>query len=48
MAKGYVFTNANFTDLDEFATYQPLSMKAIEAYGDKFLVRGGRSEAFED
>jgi len=23
-------------------------MKAIEAYGGKFLVRGGRSEAFED
>jgi uncharacterized protein (DUF1330 family) len=22
-------------------------MKAIEAYGGKFLVRGGRSEAFE-
>ncbi|MFK4447107.1 uncharacterized protein (DUF1330 family) [Caballeronia udeis] len=48
MAKGYVFMNANFTDPDKFPTYQPFSMKAMEAYGGKFLVRGGRSEAFED
>jgi uncharacterized protein (DUF1330 family) len=47
MAKNYVFMNAYLTDPDKFAAYQPLSMKAIEAYGGKFLVHGGRSEAFE-
>jgi len=47
MTKGYVFMNANVTDSEKFAAYQPLSMQAIEAYGGKFLVRGGRSEAFE-
>ena len=47
MTKGYVFMNANVTDPERFAAYQPLSMQAIEAYGGKFLVRGERSEALE-
>ena len=47
MAKNYVFMNANPTDPDKFAAHQPLSMKAIESYGGKFLVRGERSKAFE-
>jgi len=47
MAKGYISMNANPTDPDKYSVYQPLSMKAIDAYGGKFLVRGERSEAFE-
>jgi uncharacterized protein (DUF1330 family) len=47
MTKGYVFMNANVTGREKFAANQPLSMRAIEAYGGKFLMRGARSEAFE-
>ncbi len=47
MAKGYISMNANPTDPDKFTAYQPLAMHAIDAYGGKFLVRSGRSEAFE-
>jgi uncharacterized protein (DUF1330 family) len=39
--------NANVTGPEKFAAYQPLSMQAIEAYGGKFLVRGGQSGALE-
>jgi uncharacterized protein (DUF1330 family) len=38
-----VFMSANSTDPDKYSVYQPLSMHAIDAYGGKFLVRGGRS-----
>ncbi|MEA3104268.1 DUF1330 domain-containing protein [Caballeronia mineralivorans] len=47
MTKGYVFMNANVTDPERFAAYQPLSMQAIEAYGGKFLVRSAQSEALK-
>ena len=42
-----VFVSTNPTDPDKYSVYQPLSMKSIEPYGGKFLVRGERSEAFE-
>ncbi|MFT4432499.1 hypothetical protein [Caballeronia sp. 15715] len=37
---------ASHTDPDKFARLQSLILKAIEAYGGKFLVREGRSGAF--
>jgi uncharacterized protein (DUF1330 family) len=47
MPKGYVVVNANVTDPEKYAGYAPLAAKAIEAFGGRYLARGGKSETLE-
>ena len=47
MAKGYVIVNANVTDPEKYAEYRPLAAAAIEAFGGRYLARGGKSETLE-
>jgi len=47
MAKGYWIAALDIEDGESFARYGPLSTRAVEAYGGRFLVRGGRSEQKE-
>jgi uncharacterized protein (DUF1330 family) len=47
MPKGYVIVNANVTDPEKYAGYGPLASKAVEAFGGRYLARGGKSETLE-
>jgi uncharacterized protein (DUF1330 family) len=47
MPKGYVIVNANVTDPEKYAGYAPLAAKAVEAFGGRYLARGGKSETLE-
>ena len=47
MAKGYWIAHITVTDPERYADYVRLDSPVIEAYGGRFLVRGGRSIAPE-
>jgi len=43
----YVILDITVTDLDLFEEYKNLAPATIEAYGGKYLARGGQAEALE-
>ena len=45
--KGYWIVRANVLDLDGFKQYLSRSKPAVEEFGGKYIVRGGRSENVE-
>jgi uncharacterized protein (DUF1330 family) len=47
MKKGYLLVRLSVTDKNIFEKYPPLSSIAMEKYGGKYLVRGGRFEVLE-
>ncbi|WP_288367934.1 DUF1330 domain-containing protein [uncultured Marinobacter sp.] len=47
MAKAYWIANVTVTNPDNYADYQILAPKAFQAYGARFIARGGRNEALE-
>ncbi len=46
-AKGYVIAQIKVTDPDLYPTYVEKVLPTIEAFGGRFLVRGGKSNSFE-
>ena len=47
MKKGYIIVRLSVTDKDMFQKYPPLSSFAMEKYGGKYLIRGGKFEILE-
>jgi uncharacterized protein (DUF1330 family) len=47
MPKAYVLVEMAVTDPEAFEAYRPLAAKACEAYGGRYLARGGRTELRE-
>jgi uncharacterized protein (DUF1330 family) len=47
MPKAYVLVEMAVTDPEAFEAYKPLAAKACEAYGGRYLARGGRTELLE-
>jgi len=47
MKKGYVIVRINIKNNEIFQQYPPLSTKAVEKFGGKYLVRGGAFEIME-
>ena len=44
---GYVIVDLQVTDPDKFAKYRELVPPIIEAYGGKYIIRGGEHEVVE-
>ena len=47
MKKGYLIIRINISDIELFQQYPPLSTKAVEKFGGKYLIRGGKFEVVE-
>jgi uncharacterized protein (DUF1330 family) len=47
MPKGYVIAHANVTDPEKWAQYAAATKAALDKYGGKPIVRGGRCETTE-
>ena len=47
MKKGYLIIRINISDTELFQQYPPLSTKAVEKFGGKYLIRGGKFEVVE-
>ena len=47
MKKGYIIVRLSVTDSDLFQEYPPLSSIAMEKYGGKYLIRGGKFDVLE-
>ncbi len=47
MAKGYWIAHIDVTDMEGFRDYIPMSTRAVEESGGRFLVRGGSAESAE-
>tara|TARA_B100001093_G_scaffold467439_1_gene486650 strand:- start:266 stop:556 length:291 start_codon:yes stop_codon:yes gene_type:complete len=47
MKKGYIIVRISVNDKDVFQKYPPLSSSAMEKYGGKYLIRGGRFNVLE-
>ena len=47
MKKGYLIVRINISDTELFQQYPPLSTKAVEKFGGKYLIRGGTFEVVE-
>lgn len=45
--KGYVIVDVSITDPVEYDAYRKLTPAAVEAYGGKFIVRGGQTVSLE-
>jgi uncharacterized protein (DUF1330 family) len=45
--KAFLIANIEVSDAETYKQYLPLSSKAVEAYGGRFLVRGGKPFAPE-
>jgi len=43
----YVIANVHITDESGYAVYREMVAPTIEAYGGRYLVRGGRAERLE-
>jgi uncharacterized protein (DUF1330 family) len=46
-AKGYLVVESKLTDLATYEKYKSLAGAAIEQYGGRYLVRGGKAEILE-
>ena len=47
MKKGYLIVRINIKNVELFQQYPPLSTKAVEKFGGKYLIRGGAFEIME-
>jgi uncharacterized protein (DUF1330 family) len=47
MAKAYVICRITVTDPEVYGRYRELSSAAMDQYGGRYLVRGGKSEVLE-
>ena len=47
MKKGYLIIRINISDTKLFQQYPPLSTKAVEKFGGKYFIRGGKFEVVE-
>ena len=47
MKKGYVIVRINIKNAELFQQYPPLSTKAVEKFGGKYLIRGGAFDVVE-
>ena len=47
MKKGYLIVRINIKDAELFQQYPPLSTKAVEKFGGKYLIRGGTFDVVE-
>lgn len=47
MALGYVIAQINVTDPQAYPAYVKKVLPTIEAFGGRFLVRGGQAESYE-
>ena len=47
MKKGYLIVRINIKDAELFQQYPPLSTKAVEKFGGKYLIRGGTYDVVE-
>ena len=47
MPKGYMIVRMTVTDPETYKHYAELASAAVQRYGARFLVRGGRQEAVE-
>ena len=47
MKKGYLIIRINIINVELFQQYPPLSTKAVEKFGGKYLIRGGAFEIME-
>ena len=47
MKKGYLIVRINISNAELFQQYPPLSTKAVEKFGGKYLIRGGAFEIME-
>ena len=47
MKKGYLIVRINIKNAELFQQYPPLSTKAVEKFGGKYLIRGGAFEVVE-
>ena len=47
MKKGYLIVRINISNTELFQKYPPLSTKAVEKFGGKYLIRGGTFEVVE-
>jgi uncharacterized protein (DUF1330 family) len=47
MKKGYLIVRINIKNVELFQQYPPLSTKAVEKFGGKYLIRGGSFEIVE-
>ena len=47
MKKGYLVIRINISNSELFKQYPPLSTKAVEKFGGKYLIRGGAFEVVE-
>jgi uncharacterized protein (DUF1330 family) len=44
---GYVIVEIDVTDPEGYEEYRKLAAPTVEAYGGRYLVRGGRTETLE-
>ncbi len=47
MKKAYLIIRINIKNIELFQQYLPLSTKAVEKYGGKYLIRGGAFDVVE-
>jgi len=47
MKKGYLIVRINIKNAELFQQYPPLSTKAVEKFGGKYLIRGGAFNVVE-
>ena len=47
MKKGYLIVRIKIKDAELFQQYPPLSTKAVEKFGGKYLIRGGAFDVVE-
>ncbi len=47
MKKGYLIVRINIKNAELFQQYPPLSTKAVEKFGGKYLIRGGAFDVVE-
>ena len=47
MKKGYLIVRINIKNAELFQQYPPLSTKAVEKFGGKYLIRGGNFDVVE-
>ncbi len=43
----YIIVDVSILDKDEYITYVSLTTATLEAFGGKFIVRGGKAETLE-
>jgi uncharacterized protein (DUF1330 family) len=45
--RAYVLVDVDVTDPEQYDRYRPLAAASVEAYGGRYVVRGGATEVLE-